>query len=102
VAHKGTDPGIDSYSAFFDNGHQKDTGLAEFCRTHGVSELVVCGLATDYCVKFTVLDALGLGFGVTVIEDGCRAVELQPGDGARAIDEMRSAGALVTTSESFV
>lgn len=102
VVRKGTDPGIDSYSAFFDNGHKKDTGLADYCRVHGVSELVVLGLATDYCVKYTVLDAIGLGFGVTVIEDGCRAVDLAAGDGERALKEMRAAGALLVTSAEFV
>ncbi|MDO8879185.1 MAG: bifunctional nicotinamidase/pyrazinamidase [Coriobacteriia bacterium] len=102
VVRKGTDPAIDSYSAFFDNGHKKDTGLAEYCRTHGVDELVVCGLATDYCVKATVLDAIGLGFGVTVIEDGCRAVDLAEGDGERALGEMRAAGAHVVASGEFV
>jgi len=102
VVRKGTDREIDSYSAFYDNGHRKDTGLAEFLRARGVAELVVCGLATDYCVKFTALDALGLGFGVTVIADGCRAVDLTPGDGERAFAEMRSAGAQVLDSTELV
>ena len=102
VVRKGTDPGIDSYSAFFDNGHRKDTGLAAFLREHGVDEIVVCGLATDYCVRATVLDAMGLGFGVTVIEDGCRAVDLAAGDGERALGEMRSAGAAVIPADEFV
>lgn len=102
VVRKGTDREIDSYSAFYDNGHRKDTGLAEFLRARGVAELVVCGLATDYCVKFTALDALGLGFGVTVIADGCRAVDLTPGDGERAFAEMRSAGAQVLDSAGLV
>ena len=102
VVRKGTDPGIDSYSAFFDNGHRKDTGLAAFLREHGVDEIVVCGLATDYCVRATVLDAMGLGFGVTVIEDGCRAVDLAAGDGERALGEMRSAGAAVIPADAFV
>jgi nicotinamidase/pyrazinamidase len=60
-----------------------------------VTELTVLGLATDYCVKYTVLDARQLGFAVTVVADGCRAVELSPGDGARALDEMRAAGAVI-------
>lgn len=102
VVRKGTDPAIDSYSGFFDNGHQKDTGLSAYCRTHGVDELVVLGLATDYCVKYTVLDGAGLGFGITVIEDGCRAVDLEEGDGARAFDEMRAAGARVLAHADFV
>ena len=102
VVRKGTDPGIDSYSAFFDNGHRKDTGLATFLERRCAEELVVLGLATDYCVKATVLDAIGLGFGVTVIADGCRAVDLVPGDGERALQEMRSAGARVITAAELV
>ena len=101
VVHKGTDPGIDSYSTFFDNGHRKDTGLASFLEQRCAEELVVLGLATDYCVKYTVLDAIGLGFGVTVIADGCRAVDLAPGDGDLALKEMRSAGARVIASDEL-
>lgn len=98
VVRKGTDAGIDSYSAFFDNDHAKDTGLAAFLEQRCAEELIVLGLATDYCVKATVLDALGLGFGVTVVSDGCRAVEIAEGDGERAFKEMRSAGARVIPS----
>lgn len=98
VVRKGTDAGIDSYSAFFDNGHARDTGLAAFLEQRGAEELVVLGLATDYCVKATVLDALGLGFGVTVVRDGCRAVDVAHGDGERAFAGMRSAGARVLPS----
>ncbi|MBN2247104.1 MAG: bifunctional nicotinamidase/pyrazinamidase [Coriobacteriia bacterium] len=101
VVRKGTDPAIDSYSAFYDNGHLKDTGLSAFLNKRGVDELVVVGLATDYCVKFTVLDAAGLGFGVTVVEDGCRAVDLAPGDGEAAFAEMRAAGARVIGMEAL-
>lgn len=93
VVRKGADPRIDSYSAFFDNDHASSTGLDAFLRSHGVSELVVLGLATDYCVKATVLDALGLGFGVTVVRDGCRAVDVAPGDGERAFAAMSAGGA---------
>jgi nicotinamidase/pyrazinamidase len=93
VFHKGTDPNIDSYSAFFDNSHQRSTGLAEFLHERGASEVHVMGLATDYCVKFTVLDALTLGFRVVVLGEGIRGVELQPGDCQRALDAMWAAGA---------
>jgi nicotinamidase/pyrazinamidase len=98
VFPKGTDPAIDSYSGFFDNGKRKATGLGDFLRAAGATELYVLGLATDYCVRATVLDALDLGFAVTLVEDGCRAVELEPGDGERAVEEMRRRGAHVTTS----
>lgn len=98
VIRKGTDPGIDSYSGFFDNAHLKATGLETLLREWMVTEVVMMGLATDYCVKFTALDGRGLGFAMTVVEDGCRAVDLASGDGARAFDEMRAAGCTVRTS----
>lgn len=98
VFRKGTDPGIDSYSAIFDNGHRKATGLGDFLRSRAVLETVILGLATDYCVKFTVRDARELGFEVTVVEDGCRGVDLIAGDSVRAFDAMRAAGATVVRS----
>lgn len=99
VVRKGTDPEIDSYSGFFDNGHRKSTGLEDYLRQEGVTDVYVAGLATDYCVRWTVLDALNLGFATYVITDACRGVELQRGDIDRAIEEMRAAGATVVTSE---
>lgn len=102
VFQKGTDPGIDSYSGFFDNGHLKATGLGDFLQAEGVGEVFVLGLATDYCVKFTALDARELGFRTCLIEDGCRAVNLQPDDGARAIEAMRRAGVEVVSSDSLL
>ena len=95
VFQKGTNPQIDSYSALFDNGHKQATGLGDFLKKKGVTEVVVMGLATDYCVKFTVLDVLQLGFRADVILPGCRGVNLQKGDVQRAIDEMRDAGARI-------
>ncbi|HEU0033016.1 MAG TPA: bifunctional nicotinamidase/pyrazinamidase [Kofleriaceae bacterium] len=101
VFRKGTDPEIDSYSGFFDNGRRKSTGKGEWLLQHGVRELVVLGLATDYCVKFTVLDGLQLGFAVTLVEDGCRGVNLDPDDSERAIAAMRDAGATIMTSAAL-
>ncbi len=95
VVRKGTDPNIDSYSGFFDNGHRRATGLEQFLRDRGADEVHVMGLATDYCVKFTVLDARELGLAVTVMSDGIRGVELQAGDCQRALDEMHAAGAVI-------
>ncbi len=95
---KGTDPQIDSYSAFFDNGHRKSTGLAEWLREQKIENLYVMGVATDYCVKFTVLDALKEGFSVWLLEDGSRAVNLHSQDGDQAITEMRAAGATIIWS----
>jgi len=99
VFQKGTDPGIDSYSGFFDNGRRKATGLGDFLRERRVTDVFVCGLATDYCVKCTAMDAAGLGFRTHLIEDACRGVELQPGDVARATAEMRAAGVVVVQSD---
>jgi nicotinamidase/pyrazinamidase len=101
VFRKGLDSEIDSYSGFFDNGHIKSTGLADWLHAKRVSRLYVLGLATDYCVKFTVLDARDLGFETWLVEDGCRAVNLQPGDGDSALAEMRRAGATILTSGSM-
>jgi nicotinamidase/pyrazinamidase len=95
---KGTDPTVDSYSGFYDNGKRKSTGLGEFLREKGVTQVFVLGLATDYCVRATVLDALQLGFAVSLVADGCRAVDLQPGDGERAVFAMAAAGARVMQS----
>lgn len=97
VFHKGENPAIDSYSAFFDNGHRQKTQLDDWLRHHNVSELIVLGLATDYCVKFTVLDALTLGYSVNVITDGCRGVNLHSQDSAQAFMEMAAAGATLYT-----
>lgn len=100
VVRKGTDSGIDSYSGFFDNGHRKATGLDEILRARGVTDIWLVGLATDYCVRATALDARGLGYGVTVVEAGVRAVDLDPGDGETALEEMRAAGCHVLEGPS--
>lgn len=92
VFRKGIDRTIDSYSGFFDNGHRRATGLADELKQRGVQQVHVVGIATDYCVKFTALDAVTLGFDVTLIASACRGVNLQPGDVARAMEEMRAAG----------
>ena len=98
IFRKGTDAAIDSYSGFFDNGHRKSTGLSDYLKGRGAADVYVMGLATDYCVKFTALDARQLGLRTHLIEDGSRGVELRPGDVARAIEEMRAAGVEVVRS----
>lgn len=98
---KGTDPLVDSYSGFFDNGRRHATGLGDYLKQRGVTSVFVCGLATDYCVKWTALDALSLGFATTVISDACRGVELRSGDSARAIAEVQAAGGQVVVSSQF-
>lgn len=102
VFRKGTDRNIDSYSGFFDNGKRKPTGLGDWLRERGVTAVSVCGLALDYCVKFTALDALELGFATTLIVDATRAVELAPGDGERALAEIRARGGLIVDSRSIL
>lgn len=91
IFYKGCDLEIDSYSAFFDNARKRSTGLAEFLRGKKVEEISVVGVATDFCVKYSVLDALSLNFRVTVIQEGCRGI----GDSKRALRQMEEAGALI-------
>ena len=95
VFQKGTDPTIDSYSGFYDNGRRKATGLGEWLSERGVTAVTVVGLATDYCVKFTALDAISEGFATTVVTAACRGVNLSPGDSERALEELREAGAVL-------
>lgn len=93
VIQKGQDPNIDSYSGFLDNAHRRDTGLDTYLRGQGVDTVLVCGLALDVCVRYTVLDAIRLGYRTQLVEDAVRAVEQQPGDGVRALEACRQAGA---------
>jgi len=101
VIRKGTDSNIDSYSGFFDNGHLKATGLHNWLAERWIKQVYVMGLATDYCVKFTALDARTDGFAAYLVEDGCRGVELEPGDSERAVEEMRGAGVVVLDAGSI-
>ncbi len=102
VFDKGADPGVDSYSGFFDNARRHDTGLNEFLKARGTNEVYVAGLATDVCVRATALDAVDLGYITHMVEDACRAVDLQPGDGEAAIKEMKQAGVRIVTSAGVV
>lgn len=102
IFQKGTDPGIDSYSGLFDNGHRKSTGLGEWLKERGVTQVFVCGLATDYCVKFTALDAVQFGFKTTLIEDASRGVNIRPNDVSEAIEELKRAGIQVVTSADLL
>ena len=101
VFRKGTDPDIDSYSTFFDNAHRKSTGLGDYLREEKVTDVYLLGLATDYCVKYSALDAVHLGFKTHVVIDGCRGVELSPGDTKKAIEEMKRAGVEMVTSDEL-
>lgn len=98
IVLKGNDPSIDSYSAFFDNDHQRSTGLDQELKYCGIQELYLCGVALDYCVKWTALDACALGYSVFVIADACRGIELKTGDMAQAMDEMQARGVAFISS----
>ncbi|WP_046245747.1 bifunctional nicotinamidase/pyrazinamidase [Hymenobacter terrenus] len=98
IFRKGTNPEIDSYSAFFDNGHRKSTGLADYLRGRGVTEVYVAGLAADYCVYFTAKDALAEGFAATVIEDATRAISADGWAQAKA-DLQQRGGQLINSTE---
>jgi len=96
VIRKGTG-GEDGYSGFSErdpqSGHREPTGLEAVLRAHDIARIVIAGLATDYCVKETALDGRRLGYEVTVIREAVRAVDLQPGDGDRALEAAAAAGA---------
>jgi nicotinamidase/pyrazinamidase len=95
VIRKGMDRDTDSYSGFFDKGGLKSTGLAGLLLSQEIDTICVAGLATDYCVKRTVLDACKLGFEVAVVLEAIRGIELRPGDCEKALAEMTAAGAIV-------
>jgi nicotinamidase/pyrazinamidase len=97
ILRKGFARHIDSYSAFFENDRRTPTGLAFYLRERGFRRLAIAGLATDYCVAYSALDAIRLGFAVIVLEDACRAIDL---DGSLdwAMGEMRRAGVAIATT----
>jgi len=96
VIRKGFHPQIDSYSAFFENDRSTATGLDGYLRTRGVTDVVLAGLATDFCVGFSALDAARLGYGVTVRLDASRAIDLD-GSLSAMLDQMRAAGVRLET-----
>jgi nicotinamidase/pyrazinamidase len=101
VFHKGTERNIDSYSTFFDNVHRRHTGLAHYLEKRGIKDIYLMGLALDYCVKYSTLDARQLGLNTRVIVDGCRGIELESGDIDRALDEMKHVGAVLLKSNDL-
>ena len=101
IFHKGTERNIDSYSTFFDNAHRRHTGLAHYLEKRGIKDIYLMGLALDYCVKYSALDARHLGLNTYVIVDGCRGIDLAPGDIARALAEIKSAGAVLLKSSDL-
>jgi len=101
VFQKGKNPEVDSYSGFFDNARLGDTGLGDYLKGNGVDTVYVTGLAQDYCVKFTALDAVSLGFKTFLLKDATRAVNLSPEDGNKALEEMKKKGVIVITSSEL-
>ncbi|MDR0218594.1 MAG: bifunctional nicotinamidase/pyrazinamidase [Enterobacteriaceae bacterium] len=100
VFRKGENPQVDSYSAFFDNDHKNATRLHHWLSEQQINRLLILGIATDYCVKFTVLDALEHGYETYVIPEGCRGVNIHPEDSQKALAEMADKGAkLISLSE---
>ncbi len=95
IIRKGYNPAIDSYSAFFENDKTTPTGLEGYLRTRGITDLTMVGLATDFCVNFSAVDAANLGFDVTVREDLCRAIDMD-GSLAAARAGMQAAGVALT------
>jgi nicotinamidase/pyrazinamidase len=101
VFYKGIDPRIDSYSTFFDNAHRRPTGLAEYLKERSIKDIYLLGLALDYCVKYSALDARQLGLNTHVVLDGCRGIDLEPGDIDHALDEMKRVGAILLQSSDL-
>jgi nicotinamidase/pyrazinamidase len=101
VVRKGRSPGLDSYSAFFENDRRTPTGLDGFLRELGTKTVFLCGLATDYCVLFTALDAARLGFSTVVIRDGVRGVGVPEGSVERAFSSMAEAGVRIAGSSEL-
>lgn len=100
--YKGTETSIDSYSAFFDNGHVRSTGLSDYLKKLEIQEIYLAGLATDYCVKYSVLDALNLGFDVFIVADACKGISLNPNDAEQALERMEKSGAKITTIQNMM
>jgi nicotinamidase/pyrazinamidase len=95
VIRKGFRKGIDSYSAFFENDHTTPTGLAGYLRERGIGKIMLCGLATDFCVAFSALDAIRSGFETEVMLDACRGIDLG-GSIATMTNKMKAAGVSLT------
>jgi nicotinamidase/pyrazinamidase len=100
VLRKGVDPAIDSYSTFFENDRRTATGLAGYLRERGITQVTLAGLALDFCVLWSAEDARRLGFAAVVVEDACRAIDVD-GSEAEARRRLAAAGARLTPSAAF-
>jgi len=101
ILRKGFSPGLDSYSAFFENDRRTPTGLAFYLKGLGVENVYLCGLATDYCVLYSAVDAHGLGFRVFLVEDAARGVDVPAGSEGRALETMRASGVTILRTKAL-
>jgi nicotinamidase/pyrazinamidase len=96
--YKGTDKNVDSYSVFFDNARRQSTGLEQYLREHSITDLFFVGVATEYCVLYSALDAIDLGFNVSIIADGCKPINLHASDEQTAFKAISAKGGKVLSS----
>lgn len=101
ILRKGTSLGLDSYSAFLENDHTTSTGLAAYLKGLGVTKVVLCGLATDFCVLFSALDAIEAGFETIVLKDAVRGVNIPEGNLAAALETMAKKGVLFAATQEI-
>ena len=101
IIQKGNNPEVDSYSGFYENDKKTKTELDDYLKEKNIETIYICGLATDYCVKFTANDAVMLGYKTYLIEDACKGVNISPIDSELAIGEMKDNGVLVVDSKSI-
>lgn len=101
IIRKGTDLNLDSYSALLENDKQTETGLQYYLKGLNINDIYLCGLATDYCVYFSALDAKNAGFNTTVILDACRGVDVPEGNIEKALDDMKSKGIQIINHEEL-
>ncbi len=101
IIRKGMDPNVDSYSGFFDNGRVHSTGLELFLKEKNVKDIYICGLATDYCVKYTAIDSAELNFKTYLVVDATQAVNINPDDFDKAVNEMENKGIIIIHSKNI-
>jgi len=102
IVRKGSNPEIDSYSGFLENDKKTKTELDDYLKSQNIDTVYICGLASDYCVKFTTLDALNFGYKTYLIEDATKAVNLSPNDHEKAVEEMNQKGAKIIKSNALL
>lgn len=98
---KGTDPDVDSYSAFFDNKKIHDTGLNKLLKEKNIDEIYICGLSTDYCVKYTAIDAIELNYNTYIVADATKAVNINPDDYEKSLKELKNIGVKIIFSKNL-